>query len=93
MILLGKTTRARIQEIKQAITVQIKRKNMHSRNAYDERDKILALIPEDKRDEGMFLIGEFADRMRFLNNASHKLYQLDEELKRQESKRIPWAAK
>lgn len=93
MILLGKTTTAKINEIKAEIENQVKRKELHSRNAIIARDDLLALIPEDKRDEAMNYLGDFAERLRHLERAREAIFKLGDQQRMLESKRPQWMSK
>lgn len=90
MILLGKTTTAKINEIKAEIQNQVKRKELHSRNALIARDELLALIPEDKRNEAMNHLGDFAERLRHLERAREAIFNLGDQQRKLEFKRPQW---
>lgn len=79
-----------IQEVKQEIKVQVKRKELHTRNAQASRDSLLALIPEDKRSAAIYHIGEFADRVRHVEKASEAIFNLYEQQRRLDAKRPQW---
>ena len=81
------------QQIKGRIEHQIKRKELHTRNARASRESLLALIPEDKRSAAIFHIGEFADRVRHVEKANEALFNLYEQQRKLESKRPQWMSK
>ena len=93
MILLGKTKTAKLNEIKAEIQKQAKRKDLHSRAAQNARDELLALIPEDKRDEALNHIGEFANRLRHLEMAREAIFNLGEQQRKLDVKRPQWRVK
>ena len=90
MILLGKTTTAKLNEIKAEIKKQVKRKELHSNAAQNARDELLALIPGDKRDEALKHIGEFANRLRHLEMAREAIFNLGDQQRKLEFKRPKW---
>lgn len=81
------------QQIKGEIERQIKRKELHTRNAQASRESLLALIPEDKRSAAIYHIGEFADRVRHVEKASEALFNLYDQQRKLDAKRPQWMVK
>lgn len=79
-----------IQGVEQELKVQVKRKELHTRNAQASRESLLALIPEDKRSAAIYHIGEFADRVRHVEKASEAIFNLYEQQRKLDSKRPQW---
>lgn len=90
MILLSKTPTGKINEIKQQISIEVKRKEMHTKNAQQRRNKLIDLVPSDKRSEAIHILGEFLDSVRYMEKAGKSLFELKEALNEQESNIIEW---
>ena len=88
--LRNKTMTDKINKIKAEIANQVKRKELHTRNAQASRESLLALIPEDKRSAAIYHIGEFADRVRHVEKASEAIFNLYEQQRKLDSKRPQW---
>ena len=69
------------EQLRKRIQIHSKRQAMHSKLVHKRREELLSKVHEEKREAMRRVLDDFADRLRFENAASRKLFELTEMLK------------